>query len=89
MNQLIKNGLSDNWNVINVWRNKSNGNGVYIANNGNRNYIVEVYGSGFMTDFIIVFSNGRFANDRAVISKSSADAINRAIRYAIKNNIDL
>jgi len=91
MNKMVTNGLTDNWNVLNVWGNRANGNGVYLAFNNSlkRNELIEVYSDGYCTNFITVYDDGTFSTDTGVTNKTLRSNIERAIRYAKKNNIKL
>ena len=90
MNKMMRNGLSSDYTVINVWDNKSNGNGLYLAMNsiGNTRLVI-VYNDGYMTDWITVYDNNTFSTDRGIVTKTMRNNINKAIRFTSKYGFTL
>ena len=62
--------------------NYSNGNGVYYMWNGEleRGSLVLVHTNGFLTDWLIVYDDHRFAGDSYHYTKTDRQAINRLIK---------
>lgn len=90
MNKMVTKGLTDNWDVLNVWNNQPNGNGIYLAYNNSlkRNEIIIIHSGGYLSSFVIVYDDHSFRSDHD-LTRTTQDRIQRAINYAIKHDIEL
>ena len=66
----------DNFGAIDVRLRKKNGNGVYLTEG---NQIIIVYGNGYRTDYITVYSNKTWAGNE-YHSKTTCKAVDSLIK---------
>jgi len=91
MNKLKCNGMNDSYEVLNVWLNKPNGNGLYLVRHrGTGNVkLVEVYDNGYLTSWFTVYENDTFSNDLGYCRNIMRSKVEVAIRYARKHGFEL
>ena len=90
MNKIITNGMNNSYEVLNVWLNRENGNGLYLVRNSIGNTrIVEVYDNGYLTSWFTVYDNDTFSNDLGYCVGIMRKKVEVAIRYARKHGFEL